>query len=62
MGVYSRGRFGAWKYEVANQDHCLMQGIEAVDHILLGAEETTLRFPTVVNAAKSVGRIFNPPP
>jgi protoporphyrinogen oxidase len=47
--ILSRGRFGAWKYEVGNMDHCFMQGVEAVNHILLGREETTLRLPSVVN-------------
>lgn len=42
-GVYSRGRFGAWKYEVGNMDHSFMQGVEAVDRILSGKEETTIR-------------------
>jgi protoporphyrinogen oxidase len=33
-GIYSCGRFGAWKYEFANTDYSLMQGVEAVDIIL----------------------------
>lgn len=40
-GVLSRGRFGAWKYEVSNQDHSVMQGVEAVGRILRGTEEHT---------------------
>ncbi len=48
-GVYSRGRFGAWKYEVANQDHSCMQGVEAVDNILSGSAEMTVNHPSIVN-------------
>ena len=40
--VYSRGRFGAWKYEVGNMDHSFMQGVEVVDRLLAGSEERTL--------------------
>jgi hypothetical protein len=33
-GIYSRGRFGAWKYEVGNMDHSIMQGVDVVNMIL----------------------------
>ncbi len=33
-GIYSCGRFGAWKYEVGNMDHSFMQGVDAVERIL----------------------------
>ncbi|TVQ63981.1 MAG: amine oxidase [Phycisphaerales bacterium] len=40
--ILSRGRFGLWKYEVSNTDHTLMQGVEAVNRLLLGEAETTV--------------------
>jgi protoporphyrinogen oxidase len=41
-GIYSRGRFGMWKYEVSNTDHTLMQGVELVNRLLLGEPEATI--------------------
>ncbi len=41
--IYSRGRFGSWKYEIGNQDHSLMQGVELVDRWLDGSEERVFR-------------------
>ena len=32
--IYSRGRFGAWRYEVGNMDHSVAQGVEWVNRIL----------------------------
>ncbi len=48
-GIASRGRFGAWKYEVSNQDHAMMQGVEWVNALLLDVPETTVRFPETAN-------------
>jgi len=49
-GVHSRGRFGAWKYEVSNQDHSFMQGVEWVNRLLLDVPEVTVRFADTANA------------
>ncbi len=48
--VLSRGRFGAWKYEVSNQDHAYMQGVEAVERLLGVGDEPTIERPDWVNS------------
>lgn len=59
--IWSRGRFGSWKYEVANQDHSLMLGVEAVDNMLDGSKEFTLLFPSLTNegGAKNTDLVYN---
>jgi hypothetical protein len=47
--ILSRGRFGAWQYEVGNMDHSFMQGLEAANHLLYGTPELTIWYPSVVN-------------
>jgi protoporphyrinogen oxidase len=44
-GISSRGRFGAWMYEISNQDHTFMQGAEWVNKIVLDEDEKTFRIP-----------------
>jgi protoporphyrinogen oxidase len=48
--VYSRGRFGAWKYEVSSQDHSCMQGVELAERLLGVGEEVTIDRPEYVNS------------
>jgi len=50
--IYSRGRFGAWKYEVSNQDHSFMQGLEIVERLVHGKAEITFADPNHANSKK----------
>ncbi|WP_045221213.1 protoporphyrinogen/coproporphyrinogen oxidase [Desulfonatronum thioautotrophicum] len=45
LGIFSRGRFGGWKYEVGNMDHSVMQGVEWAERMVLGHEEKTYHLP-----------------
>jgi protoporphyrinogen oxidase len=54
--VFSRGRFGAWQYEVSNQDHSFAQGVECVDRVTSGASEETINRPDVINSRRSTPR------
>jgi protoporphyrinogen oxidase len=40
--IYPRGRFGLWKYELSNQDHVFMQGVEWVNSLLFETPETVI--------------------
>ena len=55
LDLFSRGRFGAWKYEAGNQDHSFMQGWECVDRICSGDgphAESTLYATEMVNSGR----------
>jgi protoporphyrinogen oxidase len=41
QGIFSRGRFGSWLYEVGNMDHAVMMGVEFVNHVIDGTPEVT---------------------
>jgi protoporphyrinogen oxidase len=42
--IYSRGRFGAWRYEVGNMDHSVAQGVEWVNRFVRGQREDELTY------------------
>lgn len=50
MDIYSRGRFGAYLYQVANQDHSVMQGVQVIDNIAMGTPETVLNCSDHINS------------
>ena len=37
--IWSRGRFGTWRYEVGNMDHAVKMGIDAAQRVATGAPE-----------------------
>lgn len=47
--IYSRGRFGGWKYEAGNQDHSFMQGVEVVNRLVKSEPEVTYPTPHIAN-------------
>jgi protoporphyrinogen oxidase len=40
--IYSRGRFGSWRYEIGNMDHAVKMGIDVARRLLQGSAEETL--------------------
>ena len=42
--IYSRGRFGAWRYEVGNMDHSVAQGVEWVNRGVQGQVDDELTY------------------
>lgn len=52
LGVFPRGRFGLWKYEVSNQDHAFMQGVEVVERLMNARMEITAHDPNFANSKK----------
>jgi UDP-galactopyranose mutase len=38
-GIYSRGRFGSWRYEIGNMDHAVKMGIDVARRIVEGRAE-----------------------
>jgi protoporphyrinogen oxidase len=41
--VFSRGRFGSWRYEIGNMDHAVKMGIDVARHLALGDREELWR-------------------
>lgn len=57
MRIFSRGRFGGWRYEVSNQDHSFMQGVELVDRLLGVGDEVTYPDPPRANSGAFLERV-----
>jgi len=40
QGIYSRGRFGSWRYENGNMDHATKMGIDLARRLTEGRPES----------------------
>ena len=40
--VFSRGRFGSWRYEIGNMDHAVKMGIDVARRLVLDEPEELL--------------------
>jgi protoporphyrinogen oxidase len=38
-GIYSRGRFGSWRYEIGNMDHAVKMGVDVARRLVRGDQE-----------------------
>jgi protoporphyrinogen oxidase len=38
-GIFSRGRFGSWRYEIGNMDHAVKMGVDVARRVVTGREE-----------------------
>jgi protoporphyrinogen oxidase len=38
-GIYSRGRFGSWRYEIGNMDHAVKMGVDVAQLVVEGRPE-----------------------
>jgi protoporphyrinogen oxidase len=38
-GIYSRGRFGSWRYEIGNMDHAVKMGVDIARRLVRGDDE-----------------------
>ncbi|MFD3756725.1 protoporphyrinogen/coproporphyrinogen oxidase [Streptomyces sp. NPDC058622] len=54
LGIYPRGRFGTWRYEIGNMDHAVKMGIDIARRLVNGTSEELLApLPMVAAAAGS---------
>lgn len=50
-GIYPRGRFGTWRYEIGNMDHAVKMGIDIARYLTRGTVEELNPAPETATAA-----------
>ncbi|MBA2565602.1 MAG: FAD-dependent oxidoreductase [Gemmatimonadetes bacterium] len=53
--IYSRGRFGAWKYEIGNMDHSVQMGVECAERLVRGTPELCFRDRILPKSEQELG-------